>query len=500
MRFLLLLAFGAGHLLSAQGLFDPDLLHEVRIRCSVPAFWDSLAMDQEAFLMGQAVKYRTVDVVVDGHALPSTGMRFKGDYSYWGFPGKKRPIKLDFDRFVVDQEHDGQTKVNLHNFAGDPSFLREMLAYRMLREQGLPASRTAYAQVYVNDTLLGLYLLVEEINKRFLRDRIGHPGTLYQCIDDTELAWQGDDPAAYTDEFKIDHDLNGVGWTPLLRFIERVQHDHSPGFRDRLDELFDVASYLRAMTVDVLLDNWDSYHDNGRNFSLYHHPGDGRLYWLPWDYNLCLWARHMELPPFDRSVSGRKPLVARIADDPLLMEDLWSMACEELGRVDLRVWHDRLVAHRALIAEAVAADPHKFYSEDDFRANLHATVGVTMRRSGVLTTVYLPGVHAHLVARTATLRLEVQRHADCGRARASDLLLQVRPNPSTGPLMVRWALRGAPVPADLEVFDALGRPVLRRHYGPEQAVREEQLDLAAGHYIVRITTGGSWRAERVVVL
>ncbi len=499
MRALVLATLLLCHAADAQDIFDQRIIHEVRIRSSLPALWDSLAKDQEAFLNGTAAHYRMVDVVVDGHFLPNSGMRFKGDYSYWGFPGKKRPIKLDFDRFVNDQEHSWQTKVNLHNFAGDPSFLRETLAYGLLREQGLPASRTAYAQVYMNDTLIGLYLLVEEINKRFCRSRFGNTGTLYQCIDNTEMAWPGEDTAAYTDEFKVDHDANNVGWQPLIDLIRLLHDDHSAVFRQRLDAIFDVDQYLHTMVLDVLLNNWDSYHDNGRNFSLYHSRRDGRLHWIPWDYNLCLWERDLELPPRDNSADGYKPLVARIAHDPLLMEDLWRTACTVLPQVDLRATHDRLVAYRALIADAVATDPNKFYSNGAFHNNLYHPVVVTMLRGGVPKDVTLPGVYDRLVKRLASLKLLAQRNTDCSAPVTSELIVNVYPNPSMGPVTVRWDLRGDAVSAQLDVHDLLGRPVMTRTYSAESATCEEQLQLAIGQYVVRITAGRSSQTHLLVV-
>lgn len=483
----------------AQDLFDQSVLHEVRIRSTMPALWDTLAQDQQGFLAGAPAHYRAVDVIVDGQYLPASGIRFKGNYSYWGFPGKKRPMRLDFDRFIPDQVYAGRTKVNLHNFAGDPSFLRESLAYMLLREQGLPAARTAYAQVYLNDTLLGVYLLVEELDKRFCRDHFGHTGTMYQCIDDTEMAWQGDDPVAYADEFKIDHDANNVGWAPLLELMRTVHEDRSAVFRQHLDALFDVDGYLRTMVMDVLLNNWDSFHDNGRNFSLYHHPADQRLHWIPWDYNLCLWQRDLELPPRDDSADGYKPLVARIVNDPLLQEDLWKTACAILPTVDTRHVHDKLTAMRTLIAQAVEADPNKFYSTADFQANLYRSVTVSMLRSGVQKDVILPGVYDRLVKRLSTLKLQAQRQTDCVAPPLSELLMNVYPNPSSGPVTVRWDLRHETVDAQLTIHDALGRPVLQRSYSANKAVNEERLHLAPGHYTLRLVAGTRHTITRIVI-
>ena len=49
----------------------------------------------------------------------------------------------------------------------DPSFVREVLSYEIARKY-MPASKANYANVYVNDTLIGLYTNVESVGGEFL--------------------------------------------------------------------------------------------------------------------------------------------------------------------------------------------------------------------------------------------------------------------------------------------------------------------------------------------
>jgi spore coat protein CotH len=71
------------------------------------------------------------------------------------------------------------TKLNLHNCVTDPSMLREALSYALFREAGIPCPRVGFARVSVTvpgefeNKPCGLYTVVEQVDKRFLKDRYG---------------------------------------------------------------------------------------------------------------------------------------------------------------------------------------------------------------------------------------------------------------------------------------------------------------------------------------
>src|SRR5437899_13020153 len=63
--------------------------------------------------------------------------------------------------------------LTLHNNVTDASWMIEVLSHRLFRDAGVPASRTAYARVYVtvpgkfDKSYFGLYSLVEDVDDNF---------------------------------------------------------------------------------------------------------------------------------------------------------------------------------------------------------------------------------------------------------------------------------------------------------------------------------------------
>ena len=76
---------------------------------------------------------------------------------------------------------EGLKKLNLNNGFSDPSFIRETLGYELFEQMNLPTPRRAFADVWVNNTRLGLYTIVEQIDKTSLLRNFANPeGNLYK--------------------------------------------------------------------------------------------------------------------------------------------------------------------------------------------------------------------------------------------------------------------------------------------------------------------------------
>ena len=73
--------------------------------------------------------------------------------------------------------------VNLKAMFNDPSQMREALAWRLFDRAGVPASRHTYAKLALNATYMGLFSVVEQVDRRFLKDRLGDndEGNLYKA-------------------------------------------------------------------------------------------------------------------------------------------------------------------------------------------------------------------------------------------------------------------------------------------------------------------------------
>src|SRR5205814_1863505 len=117
-------------------------------------------------------------ITIDGEQLHDVGLRMKGNSSYSSAEKTLHvPLKIDFNRFSPGQHFHGLATLNLHNNAFDHSQMREHLAYQIFREAGLPASRTSYARVFLtipgkyDHREIGLYSIVEEVDRDFLKSR-----------------------------------------------------------------------------------------------------------------------------------------------------------------------------------------------------------------------------------------------------------------------------------------------------------------------------------------
>lgn len=92
--------------------------------------------------------YVKADVEFDGQTFKDVGLRFKGNGTYMMSSfSRKRPMKIDFNRFVDDQTFFGLQQLNLHNNVMDPTHLRTVVSYPVFQKAGVPSPRTAYAEV-----------------------------------------------------------------------------------------------------------------------------------------------------------------------------------------------------------------------------------------------------------------------------------------------------------------------------------------------------------------
>jgi len=72
---------------------------------------------------------------------------------------------------------------HLKSMYNDPSQMREALAWRLFGRAGIPAARHTYAKLAFDATYYGLFSVIEQVDKRFLKDRFGanHRGNLYKA-------------------------------------------------------------------------------------------------------------------------------------------------------------------------------------------------------------------------------------------------------------------------------------------------------------------------------
>ncbi|VAW48858.1 hypothetical protein MNBD_GAMMA03-2063, partial [hydrothermal vent metagenome] len=275
--------------LAQYSLFDTSYLHEVKISSTNPNFWQQLNDDYAAWLgAGIEIPYRSVTVEIDGTSMDDVGIRQKGFSSNLFVSTTKKPLKLNFGIFSADNERefDDVRKVNLMNGLGDAAIAKDKLAYDIFRMHGVPSPRVAHAKVYINDTFWGIYALIEQIDKRYLkRNFADNDGNLWKNKGISYLAWTGPNQADYSFELQTNETAND--WSKFYEFVEFINTASATEFASQLEDIFELDEYFRILAIDILINNWDSYLDHGRNWYMYYEPRIDKMHWIPWDYNFA---------------------------------------------------------------------------------------------------------------------------------------------------------------------------------------------------------------------
>ena len=146
------------NLFSQNNFYDIDTIREVRLYF-YEENWDALL--DSFFIVGDNDR-ALADVIIDGYSYDSVGVRYKG-FSSVSVNRLKNPFNIKLDYIIEGQDHQGIDKLKLANVYQDPSFIREVLSYEIAADY-MPSPKANYANVYINDTLLGLYTNVQAVN------------------------------------------------------------------------------------------------------------------------------------------------------------------------------------------------------------------------------------------------------------------------------------------------------------------------------------------------
>ena len=237
-----------------------DLATEFFSGKSIPTFKITIADEQLAQLKKENRKYVRSTVKVGDTVMTNVAIRLKGMGSFQGLDGKPS-LAVKFDEFVPDQEYMGLQKVMLNNSSQDGTYLAELMGLSLYRDAGLPAARVTHAYVQLNGRDLGLYVVVEAINKDFLRQHFKSPkGNLYE---------------AYLADIDSNMDQdNGEGTDQADRkaLLEATKITDPAKRLEALHKLFDVDRFISHLVLEMFTSHTDGYALNRNNYRMYHDP------------------------------------------------------------------------------------------------------------------------------------------------------------------------------------------------------------------------------------
>jgi hypothetical protein len=228
-----------------------------------------------------------------GQVLTNVGIHLKGMGSFRTVD-EKASFSLKFDEFAENQEYCGLTKLMFNNSVQDPTYIVEGLATELFRDAGLPAARVTHARLRLNGRDLGLYVVIEAMNKRFLKRHFqSAKGNLYE-------AYVRDiDPP-------MDQD-NGEDTTQAdVRALIAACAIQEPSRRfQRLREVLDVDQFVSFAAMEILVGHWDGYTIHTNNYRLYHEPVADKMHFITHGLDWAFRRPNISIEPPLKSMVGR---------------------------------------------------------------------------------------------------------------------------------------------------------------------------------------------------
>ncbi|MFT3794905.1 CotH kinase family protein [Flavobacterium sp.] len=374
----LILMFAA----QAQSFYDTNSIQEIRLYFAQTDWEQQLNVQQQT-----TQNYIPAEsVVINGTAFENVGVKYKGNSSYIPF-FPKNPFHIELDAFQ-EQDYQGYTDIKLSNVIFDPTFVRETLSYSIL-SQYMAAPQCNYANVYVNDVLIGLYVNVESVSKKFVQKHFysnDHP--FFDCspvngannVNSLQelpaLIHWGNNVNNYNLAYRMKSD---TGWNELIGLTNTLNNNVS-----NIESQLDIDRTLWMLAFNNIMVNIDSYIGIfNQNYYLYQDE-NGRFNPVLWDLNMSFGVfadlgssvlqnttAKAQLSPFQHLNDNTFPLVNKLLVNTryrrMYLAHFNTILQENFVN---NSYLPKAQALRTLIDGAVQADPNKLNSYGAFQTNL----------------------------------------------------------------------------------------------------------------------------------
>ena len=366
-----------------QTFYDLNTIQTIEITFS-QSNWDALLDAAEPsgnYIMAQSI-------ALNGAVYDSVGVKYKGNSSY-NANQVKNPFHIELDTYIK-QNHQGYTDIKLSNVAKDPSFLREVLSYKILR-QYMHAPESNYTKLYINGTYIGLYVNDEAISKKFVNNHFNSKtNAFFNCsppngagqgaTDLPDLVFYGNDSTDYYLKYEIKSDY---GWEKLIELTDTIANNFS-GFENIMDE--DRALWMLAF--DNVFVNLDSYMGQFKqNYYLYK-DDEGIFNPVVWDLNesfagfvatgsgnLMNTTAKQQMSHLLHQNDANWPLIQKLLNNAtykrMYVAHMKTILQENIGN---NAYSTDGLALQTLISAAVNSDVNKFFTFANFNANLNSDV------------------------------------------------------------------------------------------------------------------------------
>ena len=368
----------------AQSFYDINTIQKIEIVFSQNN-WDYMLDTAKAKSDGYIM---AKSVTINGVQYDSVGVKYKGNSTY-SANQIKNPLHIELDTYK-EQDYEGYKDIKLSNVAKDPSFVREVLSYSILRKYMI-ASQSNYANVYVNGTLMGLYVNCESVGKTFVNKNFySKTNSFFKCnpidgatpqtTDLPNLVYLGTDSTSYMKAYEIESDY---GWKDLINLCSTLKNNIGD-----IENILDVDKALWMLAFDNVLVNLDSYIGQfSQNYYLYK-DGTGRFNSILWDFNesfgtfsqsgtinLNSTSSKSQMTHLLHSGDANWPLVQKLLSVPtykrMYLAHMQTILSENFTNGS---YLTEAKSYLPIINASVQADQNKFFTYAQYQSNLTSDV------------------------------------------------------------------------------------------------------------------------------
>ncbi|HLP33304.1 MAG TPA: CotH kinase family protein [Bacteroidia bacterium] len=366
---------------NAQTFYQVDSIQTIEITFT-QSNWDYQMDTAKAGLEDYIV---AAECKVNGVSFQNVGVKYKGNSSYRSNQ-TKNPLHIELDYINDKQNYQGYKDIKLGNGFSDPSFVREVLSYEILRNY-MSAPLSNYAKVYINGTYYGLYTSSQHIGKDFCKKHfLSSHGTLVKCNPASvmtyasDLKYRGTDSSLYSNHYEIKSDN---GWKDLIDLCDILNNNTTD-----LEQVMDMDKAIWMLAFNNLFVNLDSYNGGFKqNYYLYK-SDSARFASIIWDLNMSFGSftnvgtggqqsgtQLQQLSPFVNNTANW-PLIQKVMANPQYKRKyIAHMKTMLEEQVITGKYYTRAQQLQNIINSAVQADTYKFYTSTQFTQNLTASAG-----------------------------------------------------------------------------------------------------------------------------
>ena len=368
----------------AQDFYDLNTIQEIRITFAEPN-WHQTLLFAADYTPAQSVS-------INGTVFENVGVKYKGNSSF-STSNVKNPFHIELDTYQ-NQDYQGYKDIKLSNVFYDPSFIRETLSYNILAKY-MQAPKANYANVYVNNVLIGLYVNTESITKTFVKDRFGSDtnpffkaailgGANLNSTNKPNLLYLGTNQASYEARFEMKSE---TGWEELINLTNVLNNNTA-----QIETVLDVDRALWMLAFNNVLVNLDSYTGLlNHNYYLYK-DSSGRFSPIVWDLNMSFGtfdflssqsefvfqtSEKIAMSHLIQQNRTNWPLIRKLLAIPrykkIYLAHMQTILSENFSNDEYITVANTL---RSLITNAVQVDQNKFYTLDMYQNSLTTTVMV----------------------------------------------------------------------------------------------------------------------------